>query len=439
MEEIFLRCKNVNFLSSFDLTSSFHQIRFSEESRKYTAFICDNRVYEFNVVPFGIKTSSAALIRGLDLAVAGLEDFLITFVDDLQCISEDFDSHLKNIQQLFENLLRNNLRISFKKSKLVQEEIKFLGHILTPEGVKPDPEKIRTIKNFKKPRNVRELQGFLGFVNFYTKFARNYSAHTIPLIKLLKQGKKYEWTEEQEKAFNDIKNIFDEYIILKYADPERPFILTTDASDYAIAAVLSQLNDENEEQIVTFVSRTLKGSEIAYFTTEKEMLAIVWSLTRLDTYLRGAPKIIVRTDHEALTFLKSCKFNNARLRRWSLAIQDFCLEPLHLPGRKHAVADYLSRQMHVYPEIIIASMQIQKPSRELTNNLKDLKKLQENDPYISKLITDIPNDDGIRKRFELKNGLMHKVTLNQNKLMFPESLLDSLVRETHEIHGHVGA
>ena len=138
VEEIFLKCKNVNFLSSFDLTNSFHQINLSEESRKYTAFICDNRVYEFNVVPFGIKTSNAALIRGLDLAVAGLEDFLITFVDDLLCISEDFDSHLKNIQQLIENLLRNNLRISFKKSKLVQEEIKFLGHILTPEGVKPD-------------------------------------------------------------------------------------------------------------------------------------------------------------------------------------------------------------------------------------------------------------------------------------------------------------
>ena len=117
VEEIFLRCKNVNLLSSFDLTSSFHQIKLSEESRKYTAFICDNKVYEFNVGPFGIKTSSAALIRGLDLAVAGLEDFLITFVDDLLCISEDFDSHLQNIKLLFEKLLKNKLRISFKKSK----------------------------------------------------------------------------------------------------------------------------------------------------------------------------------------------------------------------------------------------------------------------------------------------------------------------------------
>ena len=129
------------------------------------------------------------------------------------------------------------------------------------------------------------------------------------------------------------------------------------------------------------------------------MLAIVWALTRLDTYFWGAPKIIVRTDHEALTFLKNCKFNNTRLRRWSLAIQDFCLETVYLPGRKNAVADYLSRQIHDYPEelgrqneILIAQMLVQKSSRELINKLKNLKTLQENDPYINKLITEIPND-----------------------------------------------
>ena len=223
---------------------------------------------------------------------------------------------------------------------------------------------------------------------------------------MLKQGKKYEWTDEHEKAFNDIKDIFDEHIILKYVDPQRPFILTTDASNYAIAAVLSQVDDRNEEQIVTFVSRTLKGSECSYFTTEKEMLAIVWALTRLDTYLRGASKDIVRTDHEASNFLRNCKFNNARLRRLSLAIQDFCLEPVYVPGRKNAVADYLSYQIHDYlkesgreNEILIATMPVQKPSRELMNNFKNLKTLQEDDPYVNKLITEIPNNEGMKKRF----------------------------------------
>ena len=205
---------------------------------------------------------------------------------------------------------------------------------MSPEGLKPDPEKIKTINHFRRPRNIRELQAFLGFVNFSTKFAKNYSAETISLIRLLKTDKKYEWTDEHEKAFNKMKNLFDENIILKYADPGHSFIFTTDASDHAIAAVLSQMNDQNEEQIVTFISRTIKGSECLYFTTEKEMLAIVWALSRLNTYVPRAPKIIVRTDHEALSFLTSCKFNNARLKRWNLAIQNFHIQPEYLPGRK---------------------------------------------------------------------------------------------------------
>ena len=129
---------------------------------------------------------------------------------------------------------------------------------------------------------------------------------------MLQKGIKYQWSSDLERAFENIKNLFDENIILN-ADPKRPFILTTDASDYAIAAVLSQIDDVGDEGIVTFVSRTLKGSEFSYFTTEKEMLTIVWALSRLDTYLRGAIKVVVRTNHEALTFLRNCKFNNARL------------------------------------------------------------------------------------------------------------------------------
>ena len=210
---------------------------------KDVKFMCDNKIYEFNVVPFSIKTSSAALIRGLDLAVSDLKDFLITFVDDLLCLSNNFETHLENLQLLFDRLPRNNLRLNFKKSNFVKNEINFLGHTLSPEGLKPDPEKIKMIKHFRRPRNIRELQAFLGFVNFYAKFAKNYSAETIPLIRLLKRVKKYEWTEEHEKAFNKIKNLFDKNIILKYAHPGRSFILTTDASDHAIAAVLSQMND----------------------------------------------------------------------------------------------------------------------------------------------------------------------------------------------------
>ena len=122
--------------------------------------------------------------------------------------------------------------------------------------------------------------------------------------------------------------------MLKYADPSKPFILTTDASDFAISGALSQINENNEEQVIIFISRILKACEKSYFTTEKEMLAIVYSLVKLEGYLRGAKEIILRTDHAALTFLKTCRFSNARLRRWNLGIQDFNIKPEHIAGEK---------------------------------------------------------------------------------------------------------
>ena len=149
IEEVFLKCRNIKYLLSFDLTSSFHQVRLLEASKQYTALMCDNKVYEFNVVAFGIKTSSAALIRGLDIAVGDLENFLITFVDDLLCMSEDFEGHMRHLELMFERLLTSNLKLNFKKSNFLRKEVAFLGHVLTAEGLSPNSEKIRTIKNFK--------------------------------------------------------------------------------------------------------------------------------------------------------------------------------------------------------------------------------------------------------------------------------------------------
>ena len=133
----------------------------------------------------------------------------------------------------------------------------------------------------------------------------------IPLLTLLKKGVDYVTDDEMKKTFQRLKLIFAENLVLKFADPSKPYILTTDGSGYAIGVMLSQLNNEGDKEVVIFILRTLKGSEIYYFTTEKEMLAVVWALNTLDTYLKGAVGIMIRTDHEALIFLRSCRHGNA--------------------------------------------------------------------------------------------------------------------------------
>ena len=159
-------------MSTMDMTSSFWQIPLAEESKKYTAFLHEGKCYEFCVTPFGLKTSTAALVRALDFVLNGLGNFYLTFIDDIFCASENVHQHLLHLELLFHRLMENNLKINLEKSHFFRSEVKFLGHVLTSTGIKPDPEKIETIQNFSRPRNLKELRGFLGLINFYTKFQK---------------------------------------------------------------------------------------------------------------------------------------------------------------------------------------------------------------------------------------------------------------------------
>ena len=341
-EILFQKCKGTKIMSSLDMTSSFWQIPLHPNSKQYTAFQCWGRTYEFNVVPFGLKTSTAALVRGLDQALQGLGYHIISFVDGTLITSESTQQHLEHIEELLDRLEKCILTIHLSKSHFFKKETKFLGFVLNTEGIKPDPEKIQGIREFPPPRSIKQLRGFLGLVNFYSKFSSRHAFETIPLLKLIKKGVQWKWDDEMQDSFERIKDLFSNSIILYYADPKKPYYLETEASNYALGAVLYQKNEKQEKEIVTLASRTLKGPEI-YFTTEKELLAIVWALQKFRTYLQGA-KIINRTDHMALTFLKTCKFVNARLTRWILEIQDYNITMEHCPGKENTAADPLSRQ-----------------------------------------------------------------------------------------------
>ena len=177
IESIFQKWQNIQFMSTMDLISSLWQVSLDEDSRKYTASIVDNKVMEFNVVPFALSTSSAALIRALDFAIRDLHEFVIPFADDLLCISTTFGNHIMYLAKLFDKAVSCNFSLSFKKSHFFREEVTFLGHILTKDGIRPHPDKISVIVNFKEPTNVPQLQSFLGFLNFFSEFFKLHDFH----------------------------------------------------------------------------------------------------------------------------------------------------------------------------------------------------------------------------------------------------------------------
>ena len=299
-EVLFQRCGGSKIMSTMDLTSSFWQIPLAEESKKYKAFLHEGRCYQFCVTSFGLKTSTAALVRALDFVLSGLGNFYLTFIDDIFCASQNVYQHLLHLKLLFHRLLENNLTINLEKSHFFRSEVKFLGHILTSTGIKPVPEKIEAIRNFSRPRNLKELRGFLGLINFYTKFSKKHAAKIVPILELLKKGVKLSWNNDLERVFNEIEFLFSSSILLNYPEVKKPFYLQTDSSDVTLYSVLVQLDEDGNPCPIIYASRTLKGAELAYYTTKKELLAIVWAVVnklKKDHFAKhGKPSKIV-TDH----------------------------------------------------------------------------------------------------------------------------------------------
>ena len=204
-EILFQKCKGTKVMSSLDMTSSFWQVPLENNSKQYTAFQHRGKSYEFNVVPFGLKTSTAALVRGLDKALQGIGDHIISFVDDTLITSESTQQHLEHLEEILTRLERNNLTLNLNKSHFFKKETKFLGFILTTDGIKPDPDKIQGIADFPAPRNVKQLRGFLGLINFYSKFSSKHAEETVPLLHLIKKGVPWKWDENTQCYFDRVK------------------------------------------------------------------------------------------------------------------------------------------------------------------------------------------------------------------------------------------
>lgn len=350
------------------------------------------KVYEFNVVPFGLKVSSAALIRGLDLALLGLGHYTLNFVDDILIISQSESQHIKHLDQILRRFVYYNFTLNFKKIKLFQEEVEFLGFILSEKGIFPQPGKVDLIQKRPPPHNLKQLRSFIGVLNFYSRFADGYSDTLVPLVKLLKKQCKWTWGKEEQTAYEKIKKLLIKEVCLAHPDTSAAYILRTDSSEFALGASLSQIDKDGHERVIIYISRTLKGPELSYYTSEKELLGVVWALEKLKTYLRAA-KVFIKTDHKASVFMYNSSFSGDRLRRWILATQDYNMTLEHVRGKDNAVADLLSRHPNYEPEkmkepleVTIAFTKLQKFSDDFLQILKDFARTQQADPRLAPLI-----------------------------------------------------
>lgn len=334
------------YVSSIDLSKAFWQVPLDEDSCEKTAFVVPGRgLFEFTRMPFGLKNAPSELQRLAD-ALFGPEfdDNAFCYLDDLILISEDFDSHIKLLNKVFERLRDAGLTINQKKSEFCRSELKYLGYIVDSQGLRTDPVKIVSIKDFPIPKNAKGIRAFLGLSGYFRRFIKGFSSIAAPLTKLTgsKNGvSNFKWTPEAEKAFNDLKQALISAPVLSCPNFSEPFAIHCDASSVGVGGVLIQ-NIDGAEHPIAYYSRCLNKHERNYGITERELLAVLDSVTHFRPYIEGAHFTVV-TDHSSLKWLGSLSNPSGRLARWSSRLSQFSFDVVHRKGTQHIVPDVLSR------------------------------------------------------------------------------------------------
>lgn len=346
IEELLQRFHNVQIFSSLDLRSSFWQIELAPECRKYTAFTAFGRCFQFRRLPFGLNVSSAAFIRGLGSILPNeLRERLTCYVDDILIGEESWEAHNHILNRLLNTLKQHGLTVNLEKSEFGCREIKFLGHIISQEGIKPDPEKMTAVRDFITPYNRKTLRGFLGLTTFYKKFVYMPSLGTPRLCALTGKNTPWIWDKEAEKEFQQLKTALGNAPLLSHPVLSKDFCMATDSAITGLGVVLFQTFQQDGKTVqktIAFASRVLSRAEKNYSITELEALAVVWGFQKLRYFLFGR-RTVVYTDHKALEFLLTAKLTHGRIARWTLLLQEYDFKIQNVPGPMNILADFLSR------------------------------------------------------------------------------------------------
>ena len=278
IEEILDSLAGNKYFSILDMKSGYHQIELYEPHKERTAFtVGPLGFFEFNRLPFGLVNAPATYQRLMEDCFQGLHlNICYIYLDDLVVFSKTFEEHLDRLEKIFQRLREVNLKLAPKKCELFKSKVKYVGNIISENGIEPDPEKIIKVENWPTSRNPDEVRKFLGFVGYYRRFIKGFAKIAKSLLELMPEGNRkakrkgkyweqslpptWHWKEDQEISFRTLKEQLTTYPILGYPDFTKPFELHTDASGTSLGAVLYQTQNNNK-RVIAYASRGLSKSE----------------------------------------------------------------------------------------------------------------------------------------------------------------------------------
>ena len=368
-------------------------------------------------------------------------------MDDILVCSETFHEHLEHLREVFDWLLKSGLTLKPKKCFFARIIVKYLGHVISRDGVSPDPDKTVKVCEFPVPTDVGRLRQFLGLASYYRRFVAGFAAIASPLNKLLKKDVHFVWSEECQAAFDTLKETLVTAPVLVYPrfGGGEEFVLETDASLEGLGAVLGQKQADGHVHPVAYASRSLHAHERNYSITELETLGLVWAVKHFRPYLLGHHTTVM-TDHSACTSLLNASKPSAKLARWAMIVQEFDLTIRHRSGKTNTHADALSRNPVVEGEEVSCVRVVQTLDSATERKQAELVEEQEKDPDISALIQFvlkgvIPESKTLAKRlalecsqYDLIDGVLYHENPNHPgewRIVVPMALREGLLKEMH--------
>ena len=326
IDSLLERLGQAKVFTKLDLASGYHQIAMEESSIQKTAFRTNRGQFEFLVMPFGLCNAPASFQRLMNKVFAEhIGDFIAVYLDDILIFSRSIDEHWQHIRWALEKLREAKLFGRLHKCEFLKEQVDYLGFEVSPGGIRASPGKVKAVIEWPRPKSVHDVRSFLGLASYYRRFVRGFSEIARPLTELTRAGAEWKWSTSQHTAFNRLKLALTTAPVLMLPDFEKQFVVTTDASDAAVGAILEQ-DFGNGLQPIAFASRKLNNAEMRYSAYERELLGIVWAIAQWKHYFRGLHSVVIQTDHAPLRHLPNQASINTRVWKWINIMQGYNLE-----------------------------------------------------------------------------------------------------------------
>jgi hypothetical protein len=439
MDETLNALTGSKYFSTLDLATGFWQVPLNENDKHKTAFCVKGGLYQFKVMPMGLTNAPGTFQRLMDNILKRFNwKQCLCYLDEIMVFSKDFQSHLRNLENVFTCLQHANLKLKPSKCNFCMDKIVFLGHEISKFGRRPDPNKMKALRDISAPTTITEVKSFLGFISYYRDYVAFLSDLIDPIVLLTHKNVAFIWSNDCETSFNEIKVKLTESPWLALPDFSKEFIMDTDASKKAIGAALAQEHD-GIEYAVEFASRRLSKSECNYSTTERELLVIIWGCKHWKSYF-FFQKIKIRTDHKPIVQLQNISEPDGRIGRLFLKLQLFNYELCYRPGKYHTNADALSRFNY---SVSCNSISI--------HNGYDWYKEQDMDEELRKIKNNLENGNLDNSTHELcnrryassKNKMkisIDNILMLEQRIVLPKHLINEIITNLHSctIAGHLG-